>query len=150
MRGWNNNWSTDIQQNVSNMVKPHFWWTYPSLTKLKARFTKTVCDRPNLLRIEVRGAYGCCTFSSKFRVASIICSASVTRSRYCSNQSWLTYKTDVRMIKSATKFRSHFLVWNPHFIISNGEKSLEASLLVSCYTKITWYYVYNPTQKRAI
>jgi len=75
--------------------------THPSLTKFNARFTITVFDKPNLLRTDVRDAYGCCTLSSKFRVVSINCSASNTLSRYCSNQSCettqikLTYKIKI-------------------------------------------------------
>ena len=39
--------------------------------QFKARLTKTVFERPNLLRMDVRRAYGCCTLSSKFREYSV-------------------------------------------------------------------------------
>ena len=39
--------------------------------QFKARLTKTVFERPNLLRMDIRRAYGCSTLSSKFREYSV-------------------------------------------------------------------------------
>jgi len=70
----------NILLQLQKVQDPTNMKTHPLLIKFNARFNKIVFDGPNLSRIEVRGAYGCCTLSSKFRVVSSNSSASSTRS----------------------------------------------------------------------
>lgn len=60
---------------------------YPSLIRFQATLNRTVCVSPSLPKAEDREAYGWATSSSKSSVVSIICSACITLSLYCSNQS---------------------------------------------------------------
>ena len=54
--------------------------------QFKASLTKTVFERPNLLRMDVSRAYGCCTLSSKFREYSVShAQPQITHSRYLLN-----------------------------------------------------------------
>ena len=59
--------------------------------QFKARLTKTVFERPNLLRMDIRRAYGCSTLSSKFRDYSVSHAQPQSPTPdICSNQSCLT------------------------------------------------------------
>ena len=59
--------------------------------QFKARLTKTAFERPSLLRMDVRRAYGCCTLSSKFRQYSGSHAQPQSRTpEICSNRSRLT------------------------------------------------------------